>query len=50
MLSAGERQQIADQGGKAIQPILAAWVADPAFVETGRRFIEDLLSVSGSSR
>jgi hypothetical protein len=47
VLTAGERQQITAQGGRAIEPVLAAWVAEPAFVDAGRRFVEDLLSVSG---
>jgi hypothetical protein len=47
VLNPAERQQIAGQAGNAIPPLIAAWVADPAFVEAGRRFIEDMLSVSG---
>jgi hypothetical protein len=47
VLSAPDRAQIVVQAGEAIAPMVAAWVAEPAFVEAGRRFVEDLLSVSG---
>jgi hypothetical protein len=46
-LTVAERTQIVMLGGKAIEPTLTAWLADPAFVEEGRRFIEEMLSVSG---
>jgi hypothetical protein len=47
VLSAPDRADIVVQGGNAIASKVAAWVAEPAFVEAGRRFVEDLLSVSG---
>ncbi len=47
VLEPAERQQIASQRGRAIPALIGAWVADPAFVQAGRRFIEDMLSVSG---
>jgi hypothetical protein len=47
VLTPPERQQVTSQSGNAIPPLIGAWVADPAFVDAGRRFIEDMLSVSG---
>lgn len=47
VLNVAERQQISKEGGKAIEPIVAAWIAEPAFVDAARRFIEEMLAVSG---
>jgi hypothetical protein len=47
VLSSAERQQITMLKGKAIEPIVTAWVSEPAFVDATRRFVEDMLAVSG---
>lgn len=47
VLSTEERALIATDGGKAIGPILQAWLAEPGFVSSARRFVELGLQVSG---
>jgi hypothetical protein len=47
VLTADERASIAQQGGKAIDAIVTAWLAEPGFVASARRFVELGLQVSG---
>lgn len=49
VLSASERAQIQAQKGQAIAPIVAAWVKEPSFVTSARRFLETSLAVSGKA-
>jgi hypothetical protein len=49
VLSSAERAQIQSQRGDAIAPIVAAWVKEPAFVDSARRFLETSLAVSGKT-
>jgi hypothetical protein len=47
VLTPAERAQISTEGGAAIRPILAAWLQEPGFIKSARRFIELGLQVSG---
>jgi hypothetical protein len=49
VLTPDERAQIQSQKGKAIAPIIAAWVKEPSFVKSARRFLETSLAVSGKT-
>jgi len=49
VLTSAERTQIQAQQGRAIAPIVAAWVKEPAFVLSARRFLETSLAVSGKT-
>ncbi len=48
-LNNSELTQIESKGLAAIEPIVDAWVKDPAFANSGQRFAEDLLRVSGNN-
>lgn len=47
VLNQGERASILAKGGTAIEPIVAAWLAEPGFAKAARRFVELGLQVSG---
>ena len=47
VLSADERARIDAEAGGAITPIVGAWVGEPGFVQSVRRFMEIGLQVSG---
>lgn len=47
VLTPQERTAIAAQGGKVIGTTVAAWLEEPGFVESARRFMELGLQVSG---
>lgn len=47
VLTVDERASVAQQGGKAIGAIVAAWLGEPGFVQSARRFVELGLQVSG---
>lgn len=48
VLTKEERAQIASEQGKAIQPIVTAWVKETGFISAARNMIELKLSVSGT--
>jgi hypothetical protein len=50
VLTPEERAQIKTQKGCAIEPILAGWTTQDAFVASSRRFLEESLQVSGMFR
>jgi hypothetical protein len=47
VLSADERARVDAEAGGAIAPIVSAWVGEPGFVRSVRRFLEIGLQVSG---